>query len=316
MIYQGDLVVEREIARNTVVSASYLWSHGTQLPAFIDRNLPKTTKTLNYVVSGGQYDGLVVPTQVYTGARPSPLFGRLLAITDDVHSDYNALALQFSRRMTGGLQVQSNYTFSKATDDGQSSATFTSTGATALDPNCVGCEESPSNLDFRHRFNTAVVWQPQYFNGSSNRLLKAALTGYTISPIFVASSGAHYSGTVSGNAPGGCGTGLTGVICASAGSRTPFLGRNSFQQPNTYNVDLRFARKIQVREYGSLELLAEAFNLFNHVNVVGVNTQQYSAALVSGVAQLQQSSTFGLANASSATLSRERQFQFAIRFQF
>jgi hypothetical protein len=217
--------------------------------------------------------------------------------------------------MTGGLQVQTNYTYSKATDDGQSSATFTSTGATALDPNCVGCEESPSNLDFRHRFNSSVVWQPQYFNGSSNRLLKAALTGYTISPIFVASSGALYSGTVSGNLPG-CGTGLTGVICAAAGSRTPFLNRNSFHQPATYNVDLRFARKIQVKEYGSLELLAEAFNLFNHVNVVGMNTQEFTAGGTAAAPTLTQSSTFGLANASSATLSRERQLQFAVRFQF
>ena len=39
-IHQGDLIVEREIARNTVVSASYLVSFGNSLPNFVDTNLP------------------------------------------------------------------------------------------------------------------------------------------------------------------------------------------------------------------------------------------------------------------------------------
>ena len=145
--------------------------------------------------------------------------------------------------------------------------------------------------------------------------MRNAFSNWTIAPIVVMSSGALYSGTVSGNSPT-CSGGLTGIICASAGSRNPFLSRNFFQQPATFNVDLRVARKIQVKEWGQLELLAEAFNLTNHVNVVGVNTQEYSASVVSGQASFTQSSTFGLANASAATLSRERNFQFAARFHF
>ena len=37
-IHQLDFVVEREIARNTVVSASYLGSFGNSLPNFVDTN--------------------------------------------------------------------------------------------------------------------------------------------------------------------------------------------------------------------------------------------------------------------------------------
>src|ERR1043166_1290574 len=39
LIHQGDLVLEREVARNTVVSASYLFSFGNHLTTFVDTNL-------------------------------------------------------------------------------------------------------------------------------------------------------------------------------------------------------------------------------------------------------------------------------------
>src|SRR4030095_173078 len=38
-IHQWDFIFEREIARNTVVSASYLGSFGNSLPNFVDINL-------------------------------------------------------------------------------------------------------------------------------------------------------------------------------------------------------------------------------------------------------------------------------------
>ncbi|HEX6283676.1 MAG TPA: TonB-dependent receptor, partial [Pyrinomonadaceae bacterium] len=45
MIIQGDFVVEREIARNTLVSASYLTSRGRFLPVFINKNIAPSTQT-------------------------------------------------------------------------------------------------------------------------------------------------------------------------------------------------------------------------------------------------------------------------------
>ena len=92
----------------------------------------------------------------------------------------------------------------------------------------------------------------------------------------------------------------------------PFVQRNTFDPPAIYNVDLRLSRRVKVKEWGSLELLAESFNLFNHVNVVGVNTVAYR---MSGT-NANFDSTFGLANSSNGTLTKERQMQFAVRFQF
>ncbi|MBA2502425.1 MAG: TonB-dependent receptor, partial [Pyrinomonadaceae bacterium] len=49
-IHQADLILEREIARNTIVSVSYLVSLGRSLPRFVDRNLSNPTATRTFTV--------------------------------------------------------------------------------------------------------------------------------------------------------------------------------------------------------------------------------------------------------------------------
>lgn len=44
-IHQADLILERQVARNTVISASYLLSLGRELPNFIDTNLDPNSRT-------------------------------------------------------------------------------------------------------------------------------------------------------------------------------------------------------------------------------------------------------------------------------
>jgi len=78
-----------------------------------------------------------VPTG--TPLRPNPLFGRITTISDSVTSKYNALVLQFNRRMTHGLQFQAFYTYSQTSDTGQSSQTFTSSN-NVLNPFDLGLE--------------------------------------------------------------------------------------------------------------------------------------------------------------------------------
>ena len=56
-IHQGDLNFEHEIARNTIVSASFLFSFGQRLPLFVDKNLTRAPRAFTYTLSGGPYDG-------------------------------------------------------------------------------------------------------------------------------------------------------------------------------------------------------------------------------------------------------------------
>jgi hypothetical protein len=79
-IHQVDLVFERQISRNTVVSASYLASLGRRLPTFIDRNLsqPTGTRFLNIPATdpltgaaNGPFAGQTFTTPLFSGARPT-----------------------------------------------------------------------------------------------------------------------------------------------------------------------------------------------------------------------------------------------------
>ncbi len=49
------------------------------------------------------------------------------------------------------------------------------------------------------------------------------------------------------------------------------LGRNAFTRPGFAEFDLRVSRKIPFRERANVEVIADAFNLFNRFNVSDVN---------------------------------------------
>jgi hypothetical protein len=111
----------------------------------------------------GPFDGRIYRTPIFTGARPNPAFAQVTEIRSDVFSKYNALVLQFNRRLTKGLQIQSNYTLSRAYDNGQSSVTFTSSNLpfNAFDQSGEG---ALSAFDRRHKFVYSMVWTSQYKN--------------------------------------------------------------------------------------------------------------------------------------------------------
>jgi hypothetical protein len=73
----------------------------------------------------------------------------------------------------------------------------------------------------------------------------------------------------------------------------------------------------------ALELLAEGFNVFNHVNVTNRGTRLYSISTASATSGLPVGTPilvvdplYKVANEAGNTVYRERQIQFAIRFQF
>ncbi|CDM66845.1 TonB-dependent receptor [Pyrinomonas methylaliphatogenes] len=317
-IHQADLIFEREVARNTVVSASYLFSFGRYLPTFVDTNLNPPVFA-RYTIVGGPYDGQVWLLPVFVGSRPNPNYQQITEIRSNVISKYNALVLQANRRLTNGLQFQTSYTLSRASDTGQTSQTFTSPNV-PFNPFDQAAENGLSNFDRRHKFIASVVWQPTPFDEGSSRAARAIFNGWTISPILNAFSGQRYSATVSGTVnpvslgfPSGTQTPPGGGGVNGVGStRFALAPRNSFKMPSIWYLDMRLSRRFSITEKARLEFLAEAFNLFNRTQVTGVNTALYS---ISG-STLQFNTAFGTPTAADSTLFRERQVQLAVRFEF
>ena len=165
MIHQGDVVVEREIARNTVVSASYLFSFGKHLVTFVDTNLAaNNSSTQRSILWTGPHAGNHGAFPTYSGARPNTAFGNILEIRDSVSTKYNALVLQANRRLTDGFQFQSSYTLSRAQDDGgsQSSATFTPGFSALFNPFDAAGEDGLSPYDRRHKFSASIVYNTDF----------------------------------------------------------------------------------------------------------------------------------------------------------
>ncbi len=337
-IHQWDFIFEREIARNTVVSASYLGSFGNSLPNFVDINLNAPTATGTFTAVGGPFDGQKWTLPLFLGARPIAGFGQITEIRSDVFSKYHALVLQANRRLTNGLQFQSSYTLSRAYDNGQTSATFT-LGNAPFNAFDQANENGLSAFDRRQKFVASVVYNTNFKGGSGTS--RAILNGWTFAPIFNAFSGQRFTPTVSGTmSPGGSGTGTVGSgnnfgfapgtatpgggVNGSGGStRFALLPRNFYKQPNIWYLDMRISRRFSLTENMKLELLAEGFNLFNRTQVTSVSAGIYSICTTGTLANpcplLNFSSGptgFNSVTGADSTLFRERQVQLAARFQF
>ena len=325
-IHQWDFIFEREIARNTVVSASYLGSFGNSLPNFVDTNLSAPTGSGTFIAVGGPFDGQQWRIPLFLGTRPQPAFAQLTEIRSDVFSKYHALVLQANRRLTNGLQFQMNYTLSRAYDNGQSSVTFTSNNLpfNAFDQ---ANENGLSAFDRRQKFVTSLVYNTNFKGGSHTS--RAILNGWTIAPIFNSFSGARYTATVSGNVSptnnfGIAGGTQAGGLNGSLGSsRFALLPRNFYKQPNIWYLDMRISRRFSINEDMKIELIAEAFNVFNRTQVTGVSAGIYSVDTTGTAASPRPflnfssgASGFQSVTGADSTLFRERQIQLAARFQF
>ena len=315
LINQYDVVLEREIMKNTAVSISYIGSLGRNLPTFFDMNNtlnvdnPATPAIeqpfITYTVTGGPFDGrsFTLPQyrRVIGGGNQN-----MTRIQSTVKSEYNALVVSFNRRFTQGLQVLASYTLAKSTDTNQNSATFTQNNS-PFDIFDGSYDSGPSNFDTRHKVVISGVWAPTFYKGSKSSFANYALNGWSFAPNFNYYSGKPFSGTVNG----------TSLNAQFGDTFFPLAGRNSFRLPSLINLDVRLSKRFKFTETMSLEFLAEAFNVANRTHVFSVSNQLYTrngTALTPTVTSGRV--TFGDVTGTDSTLYRERQIQFATRFQF
>ncbi len=314
MVHEYDLILEQRLGPSTMMSVSYVGSAGRNLPLFIDTNLPAPSGTVSYAAIGGPLDGQTVTTPIFTGARPNTNFGRITTVSPLVDSKYNGLVLQVNRRLSRGLQFQASYTEARATDNGQSSQTFTSAN-NVLNPFDLGLEEGTSNFEIRHRFVANAIWISKV--GAEGSTLNAILSGFTISPTFATSSGVPYTATLTGNTPNTTRV-FTGVLGAGGSNRLPSIPRNAYKLPKTANFDLRISRGFNLAGSQKAEVLVDIFNVTNRLNYTAVNSLMYTVGGTVAAPTLTYNPTFQtLTNANSNYfVFTPRQVQLALRYTF
>jgi len=200
------------------------------------------------------------------------------------YSHYQALQLQFQRRMSHGLQALVSYAFAKANDLGSNDGTgfaAASVGQIVLPP------LAPSDFDLRHSIAGAVSYEipaPAW-----GRVGNAILKGWAVDGLVRASSPPPINVTVF-NETGFIGFFLTlanvvpgqpswipdptqpaGRALNPAAFSLPHAGvmgdypRNSLRSPYSVDqTDLALRRRFNLTERLKLDVRAEYFNLFNH----------------------------------------------------
>jgi hypothetical protein len=337
-VYQTDLTVEREIAKNTVVSVSYLGSFGRSLPDFVDTNTGSPATTISYTVgSGGPLAAGTYTTPLFAtvstktsagvitnGTRPNGSFGAMSQIFSGINSSYNALAIQLNRRMTKHVQFMGSYTWSHSLDFGQNASTFSDTND-LLVPGDMKAEYGNSIFNVPNRFvASAILESPWHVNGALGYLAN----DWQIAPIYAAQNGLPYSLVTSGTPPTLTATDAAGTVTTirplgagvngSNGRKgIDVIGRNTFRMPRTMNTDLRLSKKVRFNERFAAEVLGEAFNIFNHQNVTGVNNAGYFVGGTTNAPTLTFNSNFGkVTNSNSNFAYSSRQIQIGFRFLF
>jgi hypothetical protein len=231
--------------------------------------------------------------------------------------------VQVNHRMTRNVSFTANYTWSHALDNGENASTFTDTND-LLNPFNINQEYGNSIFNIPNRFvANALITSPWHTSGILNYLVG----GWELAPIYQAQNGLPYSLLTSGNAPGGLSSGVNG---SNGRKGLDDVGRNSFRLPRTQVVDMRLSKKFPITEKFKLELLGEAFNLFNHVNVTSANNTAYIVQTTGTISNsngtipcstsspcLSYNSPFGtVSNANSNFAYTSRQIQIGARLLF
>ena len=257
---QANFGIERAIGNNWAVGANYVLVRGVKLVRSRQINLfPGTLLTLANAASLGvakpnpQQIGRVMYT---TSVRPNTNFGSMYQCGSWSSSTYNGLELTVRKQISRGLEFRANYTFSKAIDD---ASDFTQAMA-ASDPYNARIDRSLSYEDQRHRFTLTGVYRIPYSGPG-----KALLGGWSLSTLWTYRSGTPANVTI------GSDVNQDGNSNDRPFNGTYLLGRNTYTDPNSFTVNCRLARRIQIRERMGVRIMAESFNTQNRVNITGVN---------------------------------------------
>jgi hypothetical protein len=285
-----DLSLEQQLPGKMVFSLGWVGTRGMRLPLFIDTNIAPATTTKTYDVTNASGSTLKTITLPFYTSRVTSANGSLLAGFSVVNTWYNSMVFTFRKPFSHGLELIANYTFAHTTDGGQVSGvngTFNGTD-TPLDPFNLKAEYGRSDLDMRERFVGSLVYAPN-LSSISAKSLRYLANGWTFSGSATEQTGYPVTATMANYPFGAPDGGVTGaevsLFNSATGGRAPQVARNAFPGPGLRDIDARISRDFPIYEKAKLEILGEAFNLFNQQNRLSVNTTAFSyAAAGSGTA--------------------------------
>jgi len=240
---QASFAAEHLVARDLTASASYLFVRGVKL---------SRTRNIN----------LLPPSPIFGPGRADSRFADIYQLEDSASSTYQGVSFVLNRRMSNELEFSANYTLSKTFDD---ASDF---NEQAQNPFDLKTERALSLQHQQQRLTFNALWELPIGDEEAGKppkddWLTRVFGHIEVAPIFTVESGRPVNP-------------LTGVDSSRNGafplsSRPVGFGRNSLRSPALVNLDFRVLKYFPVGKTARLDLVAEAFNLFNRANVVRIN---------------------------------------------
>jgi hypothetical protein len=245
-------------------------------------------------------------TTLLDSIRPFRGYRSIAIITPQFNSNYHSLQVSARRRFTGASQVGLAYTWARNMTDNQTDRST----APQNSYNIAG-DYGRATLDRRHVLSINYIYELPFFRKQQDFTGKV-LGGWQFSGIVVYNSGLPFTATTSSFDPAGLGFvpalvagGRPNVLCdpnanaphtlqayfnIACFQRNPTVtttgvpnvignaGRGVINGPPTQRVDFTVSKNIRFGESMKVQIRAEAFNVFNHTNFRGLQTNVTSAA--------------------------------------
>ncbi|SFS01369.1 Carboxypeptidase regulatory-like domain-containing protein [Granulicella pectinivorans] len=253
------------------------------------------TLALHIAYVGSETYHLTTPIELNPGSLANPgdarsmaNFGSIIQVQIGATANYNSLQVGVEKRLSHGIQVQSNLTWSHSFDVGGSGDP--SFESSVSDPHNIGHDRGPSSLNYPIVSVTNFIYEAprlQHFNP----IVRSVLGGWSLSGLVTLQSGPPFT-INGGNGNNNSGflvyqdrADLTGApLNVRQGNKANWLNHyfnpaafkvnavgtagNSpkylIQEPPIYTADLGVQKNWTYRERYGLQFRFEAFNALNH----------------------------------------------------
>ena len=282
--WNWNLTVERELPLRTTLEVGYVGRRGLH---------NQRKRNINQMQAGTlQANPGVNPNAL----RPYPGYGPIGLAENSGRSQYHGLQISVERRMTSGLHAGVGYTLSRTRDN---SSSLTDVLPNAYDDSAYW---GISDLDRTHVLIANWMYELPFLRDDAGWASRA-LGHWEITGVYQFQSGSPFSVRSNDDFAGvgpGSGNQFWNVIGDPTLARTPFTTnaawfnpaafarptagafgvqpRNSLRNPRTWNLDMGLRKIVSIRGTNRVELRVEAFNVLNHPNWGGANSNPTSGS--------------------------------------
>lgn len=285
-ILNWNLTLERQLAASWLVRASYVGNKGTFLYGTNDQETGLQALNPAIYIPGQSTEANTQQRRLY------PAFGFVNTIVSAINSNYNGLQLTVEKRLTHGVSLLANYTWSKEMND------FAPVGAynSSTDPFDRKFDYGPSDDDLRNAVKVSGIYRFPHTKagGAAGKLAN----GWEFTSIwnwhggFPFSIFSGYDNSFSGVGEDRADLTTTNVQAAVLSPSRPHgqlinewfntsvfapnaigtfgnTGKNLLRSPGFFDTDWALLKNTKLSERVSLQFRAEFFNTFNNVNFGG-----------------------------------------------